>query len=181
MPVNHLPGTGGARPDPVSPARIRMAFEDDLLRIETPENVAFGYPVAGIGSRFIAALIDSILIVLLQLAVFVLTLLILRSVFDLDLETISGGGAAGWIIAGLGLLSFLFLWGYYIFFELLWNGQSPGKRWAGLRVIRSDGRPVTLSESVIRNLVRLIDFLPSHGAERRVRTRFRRPWRSGVR
>jgi hypothetical protein len=43
---------------------------------------------------------------------------------------------------------------------MLWNGQSPGKRWVGLRVIRVDGTPVTLAESIIRNLVRLIDFLP---------------------
>jgi hypothetical protein len=52
------------------------------------------------------------------------------------------------------------LWGYYIFFELNWSGQSPGKRWVGLRVIRVDGTPISLSESLIRNLIRLIDFLP---------------------
>lgn len=46
------------------------------------------------------------------------------------------------------------------FFELTWNGQSPGKRWAGIRVIRRDGTPVTLIESIIRNLVRIVDFLP---------------------
>jgi hypothetical protein len=44
---------------------------------------------------------------------------------------------------------------------MLWNGQSPGKRWAGLRVIRADGTPITLSESLIRNLARLVDFLPA--------------------
>jgi hypothetical protein len=44
---------------------------------------------------------------------------------------------------------------------MLWNGQSPGKRWVGLRVIRSDGTPITLSESLIRNLARLVDFLPA--------------------
>jgi len=44
---------------------------------------------------------------------------------------------------------------------MLWNGQSPGKRWTGLRVIRADGTPITLSESFIRNLTRLVDFLPA--------------------
>jgi hypothetical protein len=47
-----------------------------------------------------------------------------------------------------------------VVFELVWNGQSPGKRWVGLRVIRTDGTPITLSESLIRNLVRLVDFMP---------------------
>ncbi len=138
-----------------------MAFQDDLLRIDTPENVAFGYPVAGIGSRFIATLVDSTLIVLLQAAVFLLTFLVARQFFDLSADSASLSRISGWVIAGLGLVSFLFLWGYYIFFEMLWNGQSPGKRWTGLRVIRLDGRPITLTESVIRNLVRLVDFLPS--------------------
>ncbi len=68
---------------------------------------------------------------------------------------------SSWIVAILGLISFILLWGYYIFFEILWNGQSPGKRWVGLRVIRIDGTPITLSESIIRNLVRIIDFLPT--------------------
>lgn len=60
------------------------------------------------------------------------------------------------------LISFIFLWGYYVFFEMLWNGQSPGKRWVKLRVIRTDGTPITLSESIIRNLVRLVDFMPAY-------------------
>jgi hypothetical protein len=58
-------------------------------------------------------------------------------------------------------LLFIFFWGYYILFEIFWNGQTPGKRWSGLRVIRNDGTPVTLSESIIRNLVRIIDLLPA--------------------
>lgn len=138
-----------------------MSFQDERLTIDTPENVVFGYPLAGIGSRFIAALADTAIIALLQIGVFILAILVAQRVMDLDPEALATGGLAGWVIAGMGLLSFLFLWGYYIFFEMLWNGQSPGKRWTGLRVIRGDGRPITLSESVIRNLVRLIDFLPS--------------------
>src|SRR5262249_33255826 len=67
-----------------------------------------------------------------------------------------------WLLAVFGLVAFAFLWGYYIFFEMAWNGQSPGKRWVGLRVMRLDGTPLTLSESIIRNLVRLVDFLPAY-------------------
>jgi hypothetical protein len=71
------------------------------------------------------------------------------------------GSASAWVAAIMGLVIFLFYWGYYIFFEMLWNGQTPGKRWTGLRVIRTDGTPITLSESLIRNLTRIVDFLPA--------------------
>ena len=130
-----------------------MTLPDETLNIDTPENVAFGYTVAGIGSRFLAALVDTTIIVLLQLIVIGTSAFILRAaklMSELD----------AWAAAIFGLISFLLFWGYYIFFEMLWNGQSPGKRWAGLRVIRLDGTPVTLAESIIRNLVRLIDFMP---------------------
>jgi hypothetical protein len=58
------------------------------------------------------------------------------------------------------LLSFAFYWGYYIFFEILWNGQTPGKRLVDIRVIRVDGTPAAATEIIIRNLVRTIDLLP---------------------
>jgi len=132
-----------------------MSLPEETLDIQTPENVAFGYQVAGIGSRFLASLLDTILILLLQTVVILVFVLVL-SAFDLFGETI-----AAWVYAVLGIVGFIFFWGYYIFFEMLWNGQTPGKRWVGLRVIRTDGTPITLSESFIRNLTRLVDFLPA--------------------
>ena len=132
-----------------------MSNPEETLAIHTPENVAFGYQMAGIGSRFLATLLDTLIIVLLQVVVIIVLLLILNATDSL------GDGFATWVYAVLGLLAFLFYWGYYIFFEMLWNGQSPGKRWAGIRVIRADGTPITLSESLIRNLVRIVDFLPA--------------------
>lgn len=128
---------------------------DETLEIDTPENVVFGYEVAGIGSRFLAALIDSALIGVIQLVIFLFSVVLVGSFFRGRLETFSG-----WILAAIGLISFVILWGYYIFFEVLWNGQSPGKRVVKLRVLQKDGAPVTLSEAIIRNLVRVIDFLP---------------------
>lgn len=129
---------------------------DELLRIDTPENVNFAYEVVGIGTRFIAAVIDTCLLaialVVINLAAFF--------VFDNLLEV-----ARAWVAGIAGVLTFGIFWGYYIFFELSWNGQSPGKRWSNIRVIRRDGTPITLAESIIRNLVRLVDFLPmSYGA-----------------
>jgi len=134
-----------------------MQSSNDTFRIDTPENVAFDYDVAGIGSRFLAALVDTALIILLQVVVIGAVLLIANITSNGD---VFSGQLAGWILALSGIVSFIFFWGYYIFFEILWNGQSPGKRWVGLRVIRVDGTPITPSESVIRSLVRIIDFLP---------------------
>lgn len=137
-----------------------MKLTEDTLQVETPENVAFGYQIAGIGSRFLAALVDTLLITVIQIALGLLGVLAITNLVGDSLEAIGRLGA--WLLALGGLLAFAIYWGYYIFFELIWNGQSPGKRLVGLRVIRSDGAPITLAESTIRNLVRLVDFLPAY-------------------
>lgn len=126
-------------------------YLEEQLNIETPENVRFAYEIAGIGSRFMAALVDTTLILLLQLTVFV-PLLLFTNLLD----------ESGWsVLLGVAVfISFVLLWGYYIFFEALWNGQTPGKRWVGLRVVQLSGLPMTFSEVIIRNLVRVVDFLP---------------------
>lgn len=131
-----------------------MTAPDEFLNIDTPENVVFGYEVVGIGSRFLAALIDTTIIGLLLLATNAILILVFVGGFN-DLSS-----ASSFVLAVLSLLSFAFFWGYYIFFEMTWNGSLPGKRQVGIRVIRADGTPITLAESVIRNLVRLVDFLP---------------------
>ena len=133
-----------------------MSIQEETHDINTPENVAFGYQVAGIGSRFLATLIDTVLVTLLQIIVLI-TYYFVLNLLDID----PTGGGSAWVAAIMGLVMFLFYWGYYIFFEMLWNGQTPGKRWTGLRVIRTDGTPITLSESLIRNLTRIVDFLPA--------------------
>jgi uncharacterized RDD family membrane protein YckC len=131
-----------------------MTNLNDVIKIDTPENVTFDYDVAGIGSRFLAALVDTGIILLLQIVVFAVFFLLLSTEYALIENAMS------WALAAIGLISFILLWGYYVFFEFLWNGQSPGKRLIGLRVIRVDGTPISESESIIRNLVRLIDFMP---------------------
>jgi len=131
-----------------------MNYQEETLNIDTPENVIFGYNVAGIGSRFLAALLDTFLILIIQI------LVMLPILFFIGIKSVAEN-LTSWIVALLGLLSFLFLWGYYIFFELVWNGQTPGKRLVGLRVVRRDGTPITLSEAFIRNLVRIVDLMPT--------------------
>jgi uncharacterized RDD family membrane protein YckC len=130
---------------------------EERLDIDTPESVVFDYQVAGVGSRFLAALVDTIILGILLFAFFCG----LGAIASL---TFFSSVLSAWVVALAVLFVFALIWGYYIFFEVIWNGQSPGKRWVGLRVIRTDGMPITLIDSVIRNLVRIIDFLPLYYA-----------------
>lgn len=127
---------------------------DHRYYVETPEVVTIAYTVAGPGSRCVAATVDTFVIALLQGALGAL-------VFGLG--TLAGGGGGGLsnlLLALWAIGAFLLLWGYYLLFELLWSGQSPGKRLVGLRVIREGGRPIDFAASALRNLVRAVDFLP---------------------
>jgi uncharacterized RDD family membrane protein YckC len=125
---------------------------DDHYLVETPEIVAVAYDVAGIGSRCLAAVVDTALILALQLGLGALLLMIGSAGGDTDLSSP--------LLAIWALGSFLLLWGYYLLFELIWSGQSPGKRLLGLRVVREGGRPITFAASAVRNLIRAVDFLP---------------------
>jgi uncharacterized RDD family membrane protein YckC len=135
---------------------------DGFLNVDTPENVAFDMELAGIGSRFMAALVDSLIIVIPQVALsFAASLLVSELIpYEADFFDPDYVNALSWVMGATLLLSFVLFWGYYLFFEWRWNGQTPGKRLVGLRVMRTDGRPVTFTEVLIRNLVRLIDFMP---------------------
>ena len=128
---------------------------DDRLQIETPENVAFGYEIAGLGARFLATTIDT-LILLVVLIVASLASLGIGSATD-----VLADAGVGWVTGVFSFINFLVFWGYYIIFEMLWNGQTPGKRYMQLRTIDRSGTAVGLSGSIIRNLVRFVDFLPA--------------------
>lgn len=132
----------------------------DPVKIQTPEYVEFSYQLAGLGSRFVAYSLDF----LLQTGVAFLIFLIF-GVTAAILEYMSG---TGWLqdalnnsmLAVVILALFLIYWGYFIYFESLWNGQTPGKRVVGIRVIREGGYPVTLVSILLRNLLRVVDWLP---------------------
>ncbi|MFV9507535.1 MAG: RDD family protein [Oscillochloridaceae bacterium umkhey_bin13] len=129
-------------------------MSNERYLVETPEIVTLEYAVAGAGSRCMAAVIDTLLILLLQLALgFVIVML--TSLAGVGLEALNEVALTIWALLGFGLI-----WGFYLGFELLWSGQTPGKRMFGLRVIREGGRPLDFSASAIRNLVRAVDFLP---------------------
>ncbi len=125
----------------------------DQLTIETPEQTPLEFPLAGIGSRFLALAADTAIQLLLLIGVAVAAL------SAIPLARLAGMLSL-WAIAGLIIGGFLIYEGYFAFFEAVWNGQTPGKRLAGLRVIKDDGRPIAVYDAVARNLLRIVDQLP---------------------
>lgn len=124
------------------------------LEISTPEAVALDLDVAGLGHRALAWCVDAALIAtgwftLLFLTTYVRT-------FDLTHLGDVATGVQLLIVAGF----FFTNWGYGLFFETIWRGQTPGKRLLKLRVVRADGSPATFVDLALRNLCRGIDFLP---------------------
>jgi len=129
-------------------------MNSDQLNIDTPELVQIEMPLAGIGSRFIAILIDYLI---WFAAAIVLT--IFFGIFGSSIEAFSKISAQ-WTVAIVIFVFFLFHWGYFTLFEAFWNGRTPGKRVARIRVIQQSGRAIGLFESMARNLVRYVDQFP---------------------
>ena len=124
---------------------------NEQLSIETPEQININYQQAGIGSRFFAALIDTSLLTLISLVGYYVNRRFISELGDV---------LGNWLGALGGVAVFALFWGYYMVFEITTNGQSPGKRVLGLRVIKEGGYPISFGDSAIRNLVRIADFLP---------------------
>ncbi len=130
---------------------------DRTLDVRTPESIAFTYELAGIGSRFLAVAIDFA-------AQTGILLLIVWGLYALSrsLPASPAGHVSAeikfWSNVGVAVviaIVFTVFFGYFILFEALWNGQTPGKRALGLRVVRDGGYPVDFTASLIRNLIRV--------------------------
>src|SRR5260370_29533966 len=120
---------------------------DMLHEVITTEKVPFNYRVAGLGSRFLAWLVDAGMIVSLGTAG-----ICAGSVLEI--------GRQGLGMAIVLLWFFALSWGYFLVFEWLWHGQTPGKRLLGIRVIQWQGTSVTFYQSAVRNILRAVDSLP---------------------
>lgn len=132
------------------------AWDDDIA-ILSSENVSFAIETAGLGSRFAAAGTDFLIQLLLTL------LLGLVSMYAAIYIEKLGGGYQWFYSIGvpfLYLLYFLIWYGYYFLFEWLMRGQTPGKKALGLRVVETNGLPLTLWPAFARNMLRIVDFLP---------------------
>jgi uncharacterized RDD family membrane protein YckC len=135
---------------------------EETLIIETPERVPLAFALASIGNRFLAVAIDHFI----QYFTIIVVAWLLMSLTDAGNPFRENGGESvfenmsKWTLAILILIVFAIFAGYFVMFEWLWNGQTPGKRLLKLRVIREDGRPITLWEALARNLLRIFDAVP---------------------
>ncbi len=128
----------------------------DHLTIETPEQISLDLPLAGIGSRFLAVGLDTLLQIGSGLVILVVWL---------ALSALAGGGrtfsqGSVWPTVLIVMGVFLLQYGYFAFFEAIWHGQTPGKRYTHLRVVKISGQAIGTYESVARNLVRIVDSFP---------------------
>jgi uncharacterized RDD family membrane protein YckC len=129
------------------------------IHITTPEHVSLNFKIAGLGSRATANIIDWFILVLINAAVSFSLIRISKEhpPYSLPLPaTVSSYVAATMIV-----LLFLLLWGYFVFFEYFGSGRTPGKMLIGIRVIQDNGQSITFLTSAVRNLFRIIDFLPA--------------------
>lgn len=116
---------------------------DTMEKIETPEGVELNLRPAGPFPRLLAWLIDS----MLKTAIIVIAIIIIASL--------------GTFFEGITLLIiFVLLWGYNVLFEVFNAGATPGKLALRLQVLYNNGAPVDWSGSILRNFLRVVDFLP---------------------
>ncbi len=124
------------------------------LNIDTPELVSIEMPIAGIGSRFIAIVVDYLILTAGGIVFGLMLIVVVAAVH------VFAHRSENWVIGFILILIFLINWGYFALFEAFWNGRTPGKRAAKIRVIHRSGRAISFLESLARNLVRAIDYMP---------------------
>jgi len=137
--------------------QVKATSLAQTVDVETPELVVLSYTIAGVGSRASAAMLDYLICIVSFIALIV-AVMQFGSVNVLGLST---DVSAAWALAVIGLFQFAVLWLYYVLFEALMDGQTPGKRIMHLRVVRDGGLAVNFEASAIRNLVRIVDMQPA--------------------
>ncbi len=133
------------------------------VTVETPDHIELQFQLAGIGKRFLAYLVDRLIQFGLIFALFlVITLVLLagnKIVALADIIYKMRQVLGQWIIAVAILIYGIVSLGYFILFEYIWSGSTPGKRFQQIRVIRTDGAPISFLESAVRNILRVVDIL----------------------
>ena len=112
--------------------------------METPEQIDINFQQAGIGSRFYAALIDTLLLTLISLVGYYVNRQFISELGDI---------VGNWLGALGGIVVFAIFWGYYIAFEVTTNGQTFGKLALGLRVIKDGGYPIGHHSLILRSVI----------------------------
>ncbi len=148
--------------DPTSRSNRRSAdrggYEEHA--IDTPEQVELRFPLAGLGSRFLAVLLDIAIQVAANFVLIILIVVAFTATERSGALNHMSATAGKWFAAGIILIYFLLFWGYFSLFEAFSNGQTPGKKVLKIRVIKDSGRQITFFEALARNLLRVIDALP---------------------
>jgi uncharacterized RDD family membrane protein YckC len=161
---------------PLEASRLETVEGEARQVLRSPEQVALHLPIAGPGNRILAYAVDAVVIVLLEIGLLVLALTTttifekLAGPLQKIAEELSHADSArqfeGNIILGiigvLVIVQFLVEWGYFTFWEMITAGRSLGKMLIGLRVVKDDGFPVTFQQSLVRNLLRMVDMLPTN-------------------
>ncbi|WP_335869080.1 RDD family protein [Bacillus sp. 2205SS5-2] len=132
-------------------------MQEERVDIVTPEYVPLQFQTAGLGSRAAAHIIDQLLLTVINILMIVIFILTATGeVSVIGLTTLSS-----YLIGFFIVLIFLINWGYFFALEYFWGGKTVGKRLIGIVVIQENGHSITLLSSFIRNLLRLIDSLPT--------------------
>ena len=127
---------------------MEQPLSDSDLVVRTPERVSFDYQVAGLGTRAIAQILDLL----------ILTGVVLGIVFASAAVGQTGFSTVAFLLGLVG--SFVAVFGYFWACEAFWSGQTVGKRVFRLRAVGDRGEPMTFFQAGIRNIVRIVDFLP---------------------
>jgi uncharacterized RDD family membrane protein YckC len=140
-----------------------MKENTQTVTTETSDHMRPQFHLAGIGTRFIAYLIDKLIQMGLVLGLTIITVLLLILTGNLtsvgEFLVRLRDSLGWWLVAPTVAAYELITKGYFILFEYLWKGSTPGKRSQEIRVIRKDGRPISFVAAVIRNIVRAVDIL----------------------
>lgn len=128
------------------------------ITFQTPESVELEFTLAGIGNRALALLIDYTVLTVTLLVFFLTWTIFSTQLFDFFEDFITNAQSLGlWLLAILFMIAFAIYISYFVFFETLWFGQTPGKRFAKIRVVRDDGRLIGLQQATLRALLRPFD------------------------
>jgi len=136
-----------------------METAKETLKIQTPEQVGLQYVLAGLGTRSTAFLLDTTFRFLVILFIFLVVSLLSQWLPVIDPTGVFAALPKTWLLALAVLAYGVIDLGYFLIFEALWSGQTPGKRLQKLRVIKVDGQPIGWLESSIRNIFRAVDIL----------------------
>ncbi|MBE9045709.1 RDD family protein [Pleurocapsales cyanobacterium LEGE 10410] len=127
------------------------------INLQTPESVELEFTLAGIGNRALALIVDYIIIVLAAIFVWIIGAFLAFQISPISSLGFPPNKLAQWIWAIQSMTIFAIYTGYFVFLETFWRGQTLGKKWTKIRVVRDNGKPERLPQAILRSLLRPVD------------------------